>query len=84
MEKWEKGLWDKRCFDFGDKIILMNKVKIFIHLPSRNEIIKMLNKEGLYLREDYMRSEIIQENVQTLSYAAGDCRFNVAMKIDYK
>ena len=59
--RWNEGRQDPRFFDFGDRIVELFGVSTFVHIPTRGDVIKMVQEAGLELVENLMRSEIETE-----------------------
>jgi len=48
-KKWALHIQDKSLHEFGDKIIKMEERDIFLHFPTREEVISSLQEEGFIL-----------------------------------
>jgi ubiquinone/menaquinone biosynthesis C-methylase UbiE len=59
--KWVLHLQDKFLHEFGDKVIKMEEREIFLHFPTREEVILCLKKAGFVLIEALLRSELCEE-----------------------
>lgn len=81
VRKWQAGRQDARIHDFGDLVTFSDDVRreIFIHIPTRSEIIAHLENAGFELLEDFYRSERFTES-ETVKHFSADCRFWVAKK----
>jgi ubiquinone/menaquinone biosynthesis C-methylase UbiE len=60
-KKWVLHLQDKCLHEFGDKVIKMEEREIFLHFPTREEVILCLKKAGFVLIEALLRSELCEE-----------------------
>lgn len=78
-ELWESGRQDPRLDDFGDKYFESAEGRIFMHIPSREEILDDLRSAGWNHLEDAWRSEIANEPPEVREFS-DECRFWVAMK----
>jgi len=71
---WQQNKQDKRLREFGDMILEDKDKLLYIHVPTRNEILSCLKESGLELVEDAWRSEIAEEP-EVVKKFAGECRF---------
>lgn len=80
-ERWKQGKQNKKLHDFGD-IISKSKnesEEVFIHIPSKKEILTWLDDYGFDCLEAFMRSERFDESEEVVE-SSGDCLFFVATK----
>jgi SAM-dependent methyltransferase len=70
--KWALHLEDKSLHEFGDRIIKMEERDIFIHLPTREEVISSLEEAGFTLIEGILRSELCEESEEVKKFST-DC-----------
>ena len=70
--KWALHLEDKSLHEFGDRIIKMEERDIFIHLPTREEVISSLEEAGFTLIEGILRSELWEESEEVKKFST-DC-----------
>ncbi len=70
--KWALYLEDKSLHEFGDRIIKMEERDIFIHLPTREEVISSLEEAGFALIEGILRSELCEESEEVKKFST-DC-----------
>jgi SAM-dependent methyltransferase len=78
-EKWATGRRDPHLTDFGDRRFKDESGEVFIHIPSRPEIIADLEATGWIPRFDAMRSELAHETKAVTDFS-DDCRFWVALR----
>lgn len=76
-ERWEAGQQDSRLDDFGDKYFESAEGRIFMHIPSREEIVEDLEANGWRRVEDVWRIEIANEPPEVREFS-DECRFWVA------
>ena len=77
--RWQEGRQDSRLREFGDRLVLDFGTWVFIHIPTRDEVEKMIQESGLVLAEDSMRSESCTEN-DDIRQSAEDCRMWVVQR----
>ena len=77
--KWALHLEDKSLHEFGDRIIKMEERDIFIHLPTREEVISSLEEAGFILIEGVSRSELCEESEEVKKFST-DCVFWLVQK----
>ena len=75
--KEEKGRWalhlqDGSLHEFGDKIIKNEERDIFLHFPTREEVISSLKEAGFVLIEGILRSELCEESEEVKKFSS-DC-----------
>ncbi len=70
--KWALHLEDKSLHEFGDRVIKMEERDIFIHLPTRDEVISSLKEAGFILIEGVSRSELCEESEEVKKFST-DC-----------
>jgi len=71
-KKWVLHLQDKCLHEFGDKVIKMEEREIFLHFPTREEVILCLKKAGFILIEEILRSELCEESEEAKKFST-DC-----------
>jgi len=71
-KKWVLHLQDKCLHEFGDKVIKMEERDIFLHFPTREEVILCLKKAGFILIEEILRSELCEESEEVKKFST-DC-----------
>ncbi len=77
--RWDTGSQNTRLHEFGDRIVESSHGPIFIHIPSRAEVVEDVEATGWRVVEDAMRSEICGESPAVEDFAV-DCRFWVLQK----
>ena len=77
--KWALHLEDKSLHEFGDRIVKMEERDIFIHLPTREEVISSLEEAGFILIEGVSRSELCEESEEVKKFST-DCVFWLVQK----
>lgn len=82
VARWAEGKQDPRLFELGDLVSYSQDVKgeIYIHIPTRDEILACLAEVGFEVIEDFWRSDRFRES-ESVQRFSGDCRFWVAKKI---
>jgi len=70
--KWEMHLQDKSLHEFGDRVIKMEERDIFLHFPTREEVISSLEEAGFVLIEGILRSELCEESEEVKKFST-DC-----------
>ncbi len=80
-EKWRLGKQNPALFEYGDLITKSKNehADIFIHIPTQEEIRKILWATGFSVVETFYRSEFFEESEKVKS-KSGECRFWVARK----
>ena len=84
-KRWANGEQNPQLYAFGD-IITTSKNEsreIFIHIPDRQEIVKLMEENGFQILDTFYRNERFDEP-QEVKEKSGECRFWVAEKIDNK
>lgn len=76
---WENGKNEPGLFEFGDLYAQFKHSRSYLHIPTRNEVIELLNKGGFSLVEDRFRPEIADEPLAVKRWTQ-ECRFWVAKK----
>ena len=77
--RWEKGTQDQRLLEFGDRIVMDSGTWIFVHFPTRDEVAQMVQKAGMVLVEDAMRSELCLDTEAARGFSS-DCRMWVVRR----
>jgi len=70
--RWALHLQDKRLHEFGDKVIKMEERDIFLHFPTREEVISSLEETEFRLIEGILRSELCEESEEVKKFST-DC-----------
>jgi ubiquinone/menaquinone biosynthesis C-methylase UbiE len=70
--KWALHIEDKSLHEFGDKITKMEERDIFLHFPTREEVISSLEEAGFALIEGILRSELCEESEEVKKFST-DC-----------
>ena len=78
-KKWAMHLQNKSLHEFGDRVIKMEERDIFIHLPTREEVISSLEEVGFILIEGILRSELCEESEEVKKFSS-DCVLWLAQK----
>ncbi|MBU4227344.1 methyltransferase domain-containing protein [bacterium] len=78
-KKWALHIQDKSLHEFGDKIIKMEERDIFLHFPTREEVISSLQEEGFILIGGVSRSELCEESEEVKKFST-DCVFWLVQK----
>jgi len=71
-KKWSLHLQDKSLHEFGDRVIEMEERDIFLHFPTRDEVISSLEEAGFILIEEILRSELCEESEEVKKFST-DC-----------
>ncbi len=79
--RWLEREQDPRLFEMGDLVSYSEDVKseIYIHIPTRGEILNCLEETGFDLIEDFWRADRFRESESVKNFS-GDCRFWIARK----
>lgn len=79
--RWRRGKQDQRLFELGDLVTCSADVnhEIYIHIPSRVEVLHCLEQSGFQLLEDFWRPDRFVES-EAVTKFSGDCRFWVVQK----
>jgi len=78
-KKWTSHLEDERLHEFGDRVIKMEERDIFLHFPTREEVILSLEETGFRLIEGILRSELCEEPKEVKKFST-DCVLWLAQK----
>jgi len=70
--RWALHLQDKKLHEFGDKVIRMEERDIFLHFPTKEEVISSLEEAGFILIEGVLRSELCEESEEVKKFST-DC-----------
>jgi hypothetical protein len=71
-KKWALHIEDKNLHEFGDRVIEMEERDIFLHFPTREEVILSLKEAGFILIEEILRSELCEESEEVKKFST-DC-----------
>lgn len=77
--RWKKGIQNPRLIEFGDLIYKQHGSEMFIHVPTRDEILNYLEGSGFILIEDCFRPDICEESEAVKSFS-DECRFWIVKK----
>jgi len=77
--RWKESRRDSRLQEFGDRLVEDFGTWVFIHIPTRDEVEKMIQESGLVLVEDSMRSELCAES-DDIQQSSSDCRMWVVQR----
>lgn len=80
-ERWNMRQQNPALYEFGDLITTSKNEEreIFIHIPDRAEVQRLMENNGFEVVETFYRRDQFQENEQVLE-KSGECRFWVAQK----
>lgn len=80
-KRWQTGQQNPSLYQFGDLIVPSKNetVKIFIHIPTQQEVLNLLTDAGFALIETFYRSEKFEESEAVIA-KSGACRFWVFKK----
>ncbi len=78
-DRWATGTQDPALVDFGDRYYDSPLGKVFMHVPSREEILEMLTAAGFTHETDHTRSHLANEPLAVREFS-DECRFWVARK----
>jgi SAM-dependent methyltransferase len=80
-EKWLEGNQNPELYEFGDLITSSKNEsrEIFIHIPNKQEIVKLLNENGFNVLKTFYRSDHFNESPE-VKKQSGECRFWIASK----
>ena len=70
--RWALHLQDGSLHEFGDKIIKNEERDVFLHFPTREEVISSLEEAGFRLFEGIVRSELCEESEEVKKFST-DC-----------
>jgi len=81
--RWLKGIQNPKLYEYGDLITTSKNEnrKIYIHIPSKNEIEELLDENGFEVIETFYRIDKFDETEKVLKQS-GECRFWITKKID--
>ena len=77
--RWDNSEQDTRMYDFGDRVFIHGDEETFLHVPSRSEVMGMLELSGFDVVYTEMRSDICDEPPEVIRFS-DECRFWVAKK----
>lgn len=78
-KRWSGGKKVEGLFEFGDLLLNFKKSRSYLHIPSREHIIELMDLSGFTLLEDSFRPDIAEEN-EAVKKMTENCRFWVALK----
>ena len=81
-QRWQAEQQNPNLYEFGDLITTSNNEtgKIFIHIPSQQEVQHWLQQHGFDILETFYRPDQFQESA-AVQKKSGDCRFWVGRKL---
>jgi ubiquinone/menaquinone biosynthesis C-methylase UbiE len=79
QERWNKGKQQPELMEFGDRWEETPLGKLYIHVPTPEEVREALQKAGWKCEWDSLRSVIAKEAITTREFS-DECRFWVARK----
>ena len=71
-KKWALHLQDKSLHEFGDRVIKIEERDIFLHFPTRKEVISSSEEAGFRVIEGILRSELCEESEEVKKFST-DC-----------
>ncbi len=77
--RWETGRQKAGLLEYGDRFEETDLGDLFIHIPTRTEVLRMLERTGFRYNSDKLRSEIAKENPEVREFS-DECRFWIAQK----
>ncbi len=78
-KRWNKGAQDPDLLDFGDRYEETPLGKLYIHIPTRDEVRAALKEAGFRIDVDVPRSSIAQESIPVREFS-DECRFWIAQR----
>jgi SAM-dependent methyltransferase len=79
--RWGSNQQDERLLEFGDLLTSSSHGEIYIHIPTREEMLVDLAEAGWRVLDDRMRSSIAEESEEVQQFSV-DCRFWVVVNSD--
>lgn len=79
-KRWQKGQQNPRLHEFGDMIIKNDHRELFLHFPTKKEVIQLIHSTGFKLVESQLRSEICEEPEMDETFST-NCIFWVIAKL---
>jgi ubiquinone/menaquinone biosynthesis C-methylase UbiE len=79
QERWNKGKQKPELLEFGDRWEETEMGKLYIHVPTPEEVREALQEAGWKCEWDNLRSSIAKEPIATREFS-DECRFWVARK----
>ena len=76
---WRKGEQQPGLLEFGDMFRDTDLGKLYIHVPSMQEVIGLLKGAGFLVESNVLRSKLANEPLNVREFA-DDCRFWIALK----
>ena len=77
--RWVGGTQDSRLLEFGDRIVMDSGTPTFLHIPTRDDVAKMIRESGLVVIEDSMRSEVCLDTEAARAFSS-NCRMWVVQR----
>lgn len=79
IKLWESGKQNPRLPEFGDLLYKSYDREMYVHVPTRDEIMLSLQESGFELIKDSYRPEIAEESEEVKEFS-DECRFWVVRK----
>ncbi len=76
---WLQDKQDSRLHELGDVLITNNNQEYFIHIPTYNEVLELIEQSGFSIIETFIRSECFDESSAVRDFS-DDCRFWIVKK----
>lgn len=76
---WRRGEQDPDLLEFGDRYEDTPLGRLFIHVPTKDEVIADAKAAGFRMEADILRSQVATERPETREFS-DDCRFWVVQK----
>ena len=73
---------DERLLEYGDIIVpslANNEREVFLHIPTKDEVIELIDEADFQLVETFFRSDLFKET-QKIKDFSGECRFFIVQK----
>ncbi len=76
---WRKGKQIPALLEFGDRFEETDMGKLYIHVPTREDVLADLRRVGFKLEVDVLRSQLANEPLRVREFS-DECRFWIARK----
>ena len=80
--RWDRGEQDPRLIEFGDRIIVDAPSPTYLHIPSCDEVERLVADAGLVLIEGRLRSEVAPGD-EAIRMLDSNCRMWVTQRPDH-
>ena len=78
--RWKRGEQDPRLVEFGDRIVIDDgRTETFLHIPTRAEVERAVERAGLAVIEDADRSEVCEDTDAARAFVSA-CRMWVVRR----